>query len=148
MRIAIGSDHAAYEPKQALVEQLRAAGHEIEDCGCDSTASVDYPDFAEKVARLVSGGGCERGVALCGTGIGACMAANKVPGVRAAVVHDRYTARMSREHNDANVLCMGARVLDAALLLELAAYWLELDFEGGRHERRVRKIDALLPRGP
>jgi ribose 5-phosphate isomerase B len=147
MRIAVGSDHAAFEHKQALVEQLRAAGHEIADCGCSSTESVDYPDFAEKVARLVAGGGCERGIALCGTGIGVCMAANKVPGVRAAVVHDRYTVRMSREHNDANVLCMGARVLDVALVLDLAAYWLELGFEGGRHERRVRKIDALLPKG-
>ena len=144
MRIAIGSDHAAFEHKQALAERLQAAGHEVLDCGCSGPESVDYPDYAEKVARLVAAGNCGRGIVLCGTGIGVCMAANKIPGIRAALVHDRYTARMSREHNDANVLCLGGRILDVVLALDLAEYWLEVPFEGGRHERRVRKIDALL----
>jgi len=142
MKIALGSDHAGYEAKDAMAKLLREAGHVVLDCG-GSAEPVDYPEPAAAVARAVADGGCERGIVLCGTGIGVTMAANKIPGVRAALVHDRFTARMSREHNDANVLCMGARILDESVLLELAEYWLEIEFEGGRHGRRVKKIDAL-----
>jgi len=149
MRIAIGSDHAGYELKQYLRAHLEAAGHEIVDCGCDGPESVDYPEFGAAVGRTVSAGDAERGVIVCGTGIGISMAANKVPGIRAALVHDRFGAQMSREHNDANVLAMGARVLDPKHARELTDLWLATEFEGGRHARRVGKIDALaqLPDG-
>jgi len=145
MKIAVGSDHAGFALKEAIARHLRAAGHEIADCGTFSEESVDYPDFAVAVGRRVAAGESERGILVCGTGIGICMAANKVPGVRAATVHDRYTAAMSREHNDANVLCLGARVLEERVGVELAEYWLTVPFAGGRHERRVAKIAALDP---
>ena len=118
-------------------------GHEVVDCGCDNEESCDYPEFGEAVGRSVSSGACDRGIAVCGTGLGIAMAANKVKGIRAAVVHDAFTARMSREHNDANVLALGARVLDPDFALELVDLWLTTDFEGGRHARRVGKIDAI-----
>lgn len=142
MKIALGSDHAGFEVKQLVAEALAGDGHEIVDCGCFDTESVDYPDYAQAVARNVAAGECERGVLVCGTGIGMAMAANRFAGVRAANVWDRYTAEMSREHNDANVLCLGARVLDERLAVELAEYWLTVPFDGGRHERRVRKIET------
>lgn len=143
MKIAVGSDHAGFEYKEAIARRLAAAGHEIVDCGCFSAESVDYPDFAAAVARKVSDAECERGILACGTGIGVAMAAGKCRGVRAATVHDRFTAQMSREHNDANVLCLGARVLEARHAVELAEYWIGVPFAGGRHARRVGKIDAL-----
>ena len=143
VKIAVGADHAGFEMKETIARRLRDAGFEIVDCGCFSAESVDYPDHAAAVARNVAGGGCERGILLCGTGIGVAMAAGKLPGVRAATVHDRFTAQMSREHNDSNVLCLGARVLDPRHAVELAEFWLAVPFAGGRHERRVRKIDAL-----
>jgi len=143
VRIALASDHAAFQLRTRLAARLRALGHEVADFGCPSAESCDYPDFAAAAARAVASGACARGIVACGTGIGVCMAANKVPGVRAAVVHDRFTAQMSREHNDANVLCLGARVLPEPLAEELAVYWLTLPFEGGRHARRVGKLDDL-----
>ena len=143
MRIAIGSDHAGYSLRKAIDAKLRGMGHEVVDCGCDSEESCDYPEFGEAVGRKVSSGECEMGIVVCGTGLGIAMAANKVKGVRAAVVHDAFTARMSREHNDANVLALGARVLDPDFALELVDLWLTTEFEGGRHARRVSKIDAI-----
>ncbi len=143
MKIAIACDHAGLDAKLRLVEQLRAAGHEILDRGTHSTDSVDYPDYAAEVSQDVAGGAAERGVLVCGTGIGMSIAANKVHGVRAAKCNDPFEAEMSRRHNDANVLCVGARVLDAAVLDEIVGLFLATAFEGGRHGRRVDKIDAL-----
>jgi ribose 5-phosphate isomerase B len=148
MRIALASDHAGLDLRRLIADRLRALGHQILDCGCDSAESCDYPDFGEKAARAVSEGRADRAILVCGTGIGIAMAANKVPGVRAAVVHDRFTAQMSREHNDANALALGARVLGAEEAAALAEYWLTVPFAGGRHERRVRKIDALDGKRP
>ena len=145
MKIALGSDHAGFELKAALAARLGELGHEIVDCGCDDQESCDYPEFGAAVGRAVAGGDAERGIAVCGTGIGICMAAGKVAGVRAALVHDELTTRMSRAHNDANVLCLGARVLDRDTALALAELWLTGPFEGGRHARRVGKINALDP---
>ena len=143
MKIAIGSDHAAVAEKAAVVRVLEAEGHEVEDMGTHDDASVDYPDFAAKVGWAVANKSVERGILICGTGIGMSMAANRIQGVRAAVVHSEFTAQMAREHNDANVLCLGARVLDAATLESLAKIFVNTDFEGGRHARRVGKIDTI-----
>ncbi|MHC5036434.1 MAG: ribose 5-phosphate isomerase B [Planctomycetota bacterium] len=143
MKIALGSDHAGPDVKSRIAEALREAGHEVLDMGTEGTASVDYPDFASSVARAVASGEAERGVLVCGTGIGMAMAANKVKGIRAAVCHDEYTVRMTRRHNDANVLCIGARVLPAARIVDLTQLFLSEPFEGGRHAGRVEKIMAL-----
>ncbi len=143
MRIAIGADHAGYKAKEALKGALQKLGHTVIDLGTNSDESTDYPDYARKVAELVSRREADRGVLVCGTGIGMSMAANKVAGVRAAVVTSEETARMSRAHNDANVFCAGARVTDAATLERALKAWLETPFEGGRHERRVKKINDL-----
>jgi len=142
MRIAIGSDHAGFELKQLLRDHLIAQGHDVDDCGCHSTESVDYPEFGAAVGRSVAAGDAARGVLVCGTGIGISMAANKVPGIRAALVHDRFTTEMSRLHNDANVVAFGARVLDPKHARELLDLWLETEFEDGRHARRVAKIES------
>ena len=143
MKIIIGADHAGFVQKQALAAALKKAGHSVDDAGTDSADSVDYPDFAARVGRAVADAEAERGILICGTWIGMCMAANKVPGVRAAVVTDAYTAEMSRRHNDANVLCMGARVQSLEKMEELARIFLEAAFEGGRHAGRVDKIMKL-----
>lgn len=143
MRIVVVADHAAFEAKAALAAHLRARGHEVIDLGTDGPASVDYPDLAAKGARAVAGGGAERGVFLCGSGIGICIAANKVHGVRAVVVRDENDAQMSRRHNDTNVACFGARVTAGDRIAALADLWLATPFEGGRHQRRVDKIVAL-----
>jgi len=143
MRIAVGSDHAGFAVKQAIAQRLRDGGHDVVDHGCDSEESVDYPDFGAAVARSVASGDCERGICVCGTGIGISMAANKVAGVRAATVHDKFTAEMSRQHNDANVLCLGARVIDPGHAIEVAEYWITVPFGDGRHSGRVAKINAL-----
>jgi ribose 5-phosphate isomerase B len=143
VKIAVGSDHAGFAVKEAIARRLGEAGHEVVDCGAHSEESVDYPDYAAAVARKVAAGECERGVLVCGTGIGVAMAAGKVKGVRAATVHDRFTAQMSREHNDSNVLCLGARVLEPRHAVELAEFWIAVPFARGRHERRVRKVDDL-----
>jgi len=143
MKVIVGSDHAGFAAKQALLAALKQGGHSVDDAGADSTDSVDYPDFAARVGRAVADAEAERGILICGTGIGMCMAANKVPGVRAAVVTDAYTAEMSRRHNDANVLCMGARVQTLEKMVELARIFLEAPFDGGRHAGRVDKIMRL-----
>jgi len=141
MKIAIGSDHAGYDLKTAVARWLLAHDHEVVDLGTDSSsASVDYPDFARAVAEAVASGQCERGVAVCGTGLGVSMTANKTPGIRAALCTDSYMARMSRMHNDANVLCLGQRVLGVGLALDIVKVWMETDAEGGRHAQRVAKI--------
>jgi len=143
MKIAYGTDHAASGIRKEIIGHLKSKGHEVIDCGCASGGSSDYPDFASKVARAVSEGTADRGILSCGTGIGMSITANKFKGVRAAVVHDEYTARMSRNHNDSNVLCMGARVLSADEMIKLIDIWLSLEAEGGRHERRVQKIKEI-----
>jgi len=145
MRIAIGSDHAGYSLKEYLKRHLEQGGHEVLDCGCGNEESCDYPEYGAAVGRAVAGGEAERGVLICGTGIGISMAANKIPGIRAALVHDRFTTEMSRLHNDANVVVFGARVLEKEHARELLDLWLATSFEGGRHARRVAKIDALDP---
>jgi ribose 5-phosphate isomerase B len=143
VRIAIGSDHAGYRLKEAVKSFLLDAGHTVEDVGTDSDASVDYPDFAAVVARNVVSGAYERGILVCGTGIGMAMAANKVDGVRAAPAGDLESARLSREHNDANILALGARITPPDLALAIVRLFLATPFEGGRHQRRVDKIMAL-----
>lgn len=140
MRIAIGSDHRGYETKRRLVPIVQQLGHEIVDMGTDGSSSVDYPDFAFQVAQAVSESRVDRGVLICGTSIGMCIAANKVKGVRAAPCHDSITAEMSRRHNDANVLCLSADLLGDELIARMVRIWLETEFEGGRHARRVEKI--------
>lgn len=141
MRIAVAADHAGFQLKQQLAERLRGQGHEVLDLGTDSEASTDYPAYAHHVARAVADGEAERGVLVCGSGIGMCMAANRTPGVRAAVLQSDFDAEMSRRHNDANVACFGARQSEAGSVEALLDRFLETPFEGGRHERRVRKID-------
>lgn len=143
MKIALGSDHAGVDAKARVAQRLAAAGHEVQDKGTQGNESVDYPDYAEAVARGVAAGEADFGVLICGTGIGMCITANKVPGVRAAKCNDAFEARMSRAHNDANVLCLGDRVLDPAVLDELVDVFLAEPFEGGRHARRVGKMNAL-----
>jgi ribose 5-phosphate isomerase B len=140
MKIAIGSDHRGFEAKTRIISILHQLGHEILDAGPHSRDSVDYPDFAFEVARAVSEGRAERGILICGTGIGMCIAANKLRGVRAAPCHDCITAEMSRRHNDANVLCLSADLLGEELIDRMVRIWLETPFEGGRHARRVEKI--------
>ena len=143
MKIAIGADHGGFELKSTILDVLKKLGHPVEDYGCSSPESVDYPDFAEKVARGVSEGTFDRGILICGTGIGMSIAANKFPNVRAALCHNIYTARLSREHNNANILAMGERVIGSGIASEMVKVWLETDFEGGRHERRVDKMNAF-----
>ena len=137
------SDHAAFAAKAALVTHLRAAGHEVLDLGTDGPASVDYPDFGAKGGKAVAAGLGERGLFLCGSGIGISISANKVPGIRAALVYDEWSARMSRRHNDANVACFGGRVHADARIAEMADVFLATPFDGGRHAARVAKIAAL-----
>jgi ribose 5-phosphate isomerase B len=147
MRIVIGSDHAGFELKDALVRWLHDAGHEVIDVGTDSEASCDYPVFGAAVARQVASGDADRGVAVCGSGLGICMAANKIPGVRAAVLRTAEDAEMSRRHNDANVACFGGRVTATAEAEHALGVFLATDFEGGRHERRVDLLAQLDAEG-
>ncbi len=142
-RIAIGSDHAGFALKEVLAKKLADDGHDVVDCGTTSTDRVDYPDFGAAVGRAVSGGDAELGVCVCGSGIGIAMAANKIPGIRAATVHDVTSAHLTREHNDANVICFGERLIGEAVALEALDAFLGAEFEGGRHAPRVAKIDAL-----
>jgi ribose 5-phosphate isomerase B len=143
MRIAIGSDHAGYALKQELATHLKELDHEVIDLGTDSEESVDYPDFGAAVGQAVTAGDAEFGVCVCGTGIGIAMAANKVRGVRAAVVHDATSARLARQHNDANVMCVGQRLTGAAVATDALDTFLSATFEGGRHQRRVDRIGEL-----
>jgi len=143
MKLAIGSDHAGYELKEELRTFLTEAGHEVRDMGTVSTDPVDYPAFCAAVARAVSSGEVERGIVLGGSGQGEQIAANKVQGVRASLCNDLYTARMAREHNDANVLAIGARIVAPALAKEIVSLWLATGFEGGRHVARVEQIGKI-----
>ncbi|MBI4588451.1 MAG: ribose 5-phosphate isomerase B [Candidatus Rokubacteria bacterium] len=141
--IALGADHAGWELKEALKAWLIENGHQILDFGTHSPEPVDYPDYALQVAEAVASGKAERGVLVCGTGIGMAMTANKVPGVRAALCSDPFTARVSREHNDANVLALGGRLTGSELGLDILRMWLGSPFSGGRHERRLGKLAQI-----
>jgi ribose 5-phosphate isomerase B len=143
MRISIGSDHAGFELKEKLEAHLRAMGHEVSDVGTHNDDSVDYPDLAAAVGTAVAKGEAERGVLVCGSGVGVAIAANKVDGVRAANVYDPEMAKMSRLHNDANVVTMGGRYLPEEVALDIVDTFLDTAFEGGRHQRRIDKITAL-----
>jgi ribose 5-phosphate isomerase B len=143
MDIVIGSDHAGLRLKAELAEHLQSLGHATRDLGTHTSDSCDYPEFAEAVARQVAGGDARWGLLVCGTGIGMCMSANKVAGARAAVVSDTFSARMTRLHNDANILCLGERVVGGGLAKEILDAWLSTEFEGGRHQRRVDKIHDI-----
>jgi ribose 5-phosphate isomerase B len=143
MRIAVGSDHRGYQVKLKVIELLRRLKHEVVDVGPHNAETIDYPDTAAVVGKQVSGGQVERGILICGTGIGMCIAANKFPGVRAAPCHDDLTAEMSRRHNDLNVLCLSADMLGERLIDRMVEIWLKTEFEGGRHARRVEKISEL-----
>ena len=147
MRIAVGSDHAGYILKQEVGEALRQAGHEVLDVGTSSTAPVDYPDSAEAVGKAVMDGRAERGVLICGSGVGASVAASKLPGIRAAVCHDTYSAHQGVEHDDMNVLVLGGRVIGPALAMELVRVFVAARFTGEeRHVRRLAKVKALETR--
>ena len=143
MRIAIGADHAGFALKRHLVAALSRLGHDVNDRGTDSDAAIDYPPICADVARLVVSGHADRGIVIGGSGQGEQMAANKIHGARAALCNDLYTARMSREHNDANILAIGGRIVAPGLADEIVALWLETPFEGGRHQRRVDQIMDL-----
>ena len=144
MNIAIGSDHAGFRLKEELRRHLESAGHIVIDLGTASEESVDYPDYGLAVGRAVASGQASRGVAVCGTGIGIAIAANKVPGIRAGTPGDLYATRLMREHNDANVIAFGARLTAAPLAIAMLDLFLETGFAGGRHARRVDKLDASL----
>jgi ribose 5-phosphate isomerase B len=143
MRIAIGSDHAGFHLKRALIEHLEKSGHDVIDCGATSDERVDYPEFGAAVGRTVISGEAERGVAICGSGIGICMAANKVPHVRAGVAYDSETAKLMREHNDAQVICFGERLTDAKTAIAALDVFLATEFAGGRHQGRVEQLSNL-----
>jgi ribose 5-phosphate isomerase B len=142
-KIVIASDHAGFDFKASLKDQLTGQGYEVIDLGTHGPESVDYPDFAAALAGAIREGEAERGVLICGTGIGMCIAANKFTGVRAAPCHDDITAEMSRRHNDLNVLCLSADLLGEKLIDRMVEIWLNTEFEGGRHARRVEKITEL-----
>lgn len=137
MNIVVGSDHGGFSLKQEIVRFLAEAGHEVNDVGCPSEASVDYPAFAERACAQILAEEADRGILICGTGIGMAMAANRHRQIRAALCHEPFSARMSRAHNDANVLCLGGRVLGPSLALDVVRVWLETGFDGGRHLRRI-----------
>ncbi|MGE5235673.1 MAG: ribose 5-phosphate isomerase B [Acidobacteriota bacterium] len=142
MRLLIASDHAGYDLKALLLEHARGRGWEVVDLGPAGTDSVDYPDYAHELARRLAAGEAERGVLVCGTGIGMSMAANRHVGVRAALCHDAFTAEAARRHNDANLLCLGGRTTGPGVALQMLDLFLTVPFDGGRHERRVRKIET------
>jgi len=143
VKIALGGDHAGLPVKKAIEEELKRLGHEVKSFGSEDGTSVDYPDPAREVCASVMKGESERGVLVCGTGLGMSIAANKVEGIRAALVHDEYTTIMSRAHNDANVLCIGGRTMDADKARGLVGLWLKTKFEGGRHQNRLDKISQM-----
>jgi len=147
MKIAIGADHAGFRLKREIVPLLKELGHEVEDFGCDCEQSVDYPDYAIPVCERVVKGEADRGILICGTGIGMSIAANKVPGIRCALVHDLFSAKATREHNDSNVLALGERVVGPGLAQEIVRVWLETPFsQGERHVNRVNKVMAIEQR--
>ncbi|HJE20311.1 MAG TPA: ribose 5-phosphate isomerase B [Aliicoccus persicus] len=142
MKVAIASDHGGFNLKREIVRYLEDKGIDYEDFGTDSSDSVDYPDFARPLSEKVKNGEFDRGILICGTGIGMSIAANRISGVRCALVHDTFSAKATREHNNSNVLAMGERVIGVGLALEIVDVWLNTEFEGGRHERRVNKIEG------
>jgi len=143
MKIAIGSDHGGLTLKEAIKPFLIEQGHEVVDFGTGTTDSCDYPIYGQRVGEAVSFGDCDRGIAICGTGLGISMAVNKVPGIRGALCTNEFMAEMSREHNDANVLVLGARVLGDGLAMRIVKIWLETEFGGDRHQRRIDGITAI-----
>ena len=143
MRIALGADHAGYELKETIRQHLVSRGLDVHDAGTNSSESVDYPDYARAVAEEVAAHHADTGILVCGTGIGMSMAANKVPGIRAAKVNSESEAELAREHNDANLLTLGARVIEPTAALQIVDRWLATPFSGGRHQRRVDKIMAI-----
>jgi ribose 5-phosphate isomerase B len=143
VKLAIGCDHAGFGLKEEVVGLLRDLHVDIVDCGTNGTTSVDYPDFGKKVSRLVSSGEIEKGILICGTGLGMSMVANKFPNVRASLCNDLFTARMSRLHNDANILVMGGRIIGKDLAAEIVKIWISTPFEGDRHMRRLNKIREI-----
>ena len=143
MKIAMGADHGGFSLKETIKQHLEAQGHEILDLGTYDTASCHYPVYAEKVARAVAAGQAERGILVCGTGIGMSIAANKIPGIRAAAVSDCFTAQATREHNDANILCLGERTVGPGLAMRIVDTYLAAQFQGGRHQTRLDMIAAL-----
>ena len=145
MRIAIGSDHRGFALKEVLKELLAELGHEWVDFGCQTEEPVDYPDIARPLAEAVAAGEYERGILICGSGVGMSIAANKVKGVRAALCHDTFAGRLTRRHNDANVLCLGGWCIGRGVAEEIVRLFLSEDFEGGRHARRLEKIRAIEP---
>ena len=143
MKIAIGSDHAGFVLKEEVLALLKRLSFKVIDCGTNDTSSVDYPDFGEKVSRLVSAGEVDRGILICGTGIGMSMVANKFPNVRASLCNDLFSAKMSRLHNDANVLVLGGRIIGKDLAAEIVTTWMSTPFEGDRHLKRLHKIKKI-----
>jgi ribose 5-phosphate isomerase B len=141
MKVAVGSDHRGVEYKRRVMDIIKSQGHDVRDMGAFGPESVDYPDYAQKVADAVLTKECDRGILICGTGIGMCIAANKVKGIRAALCHNRFTAERSRQHNDANILCIGAEVVRDADLPGIIEVWLNTEFEGGRHAKRLEKME-------
>ena len=141
--IAIGSDHGGYLLKEEIKKHLEEKGYEFKDFGTDNTASCDYPIYAEKVCSAIQSGECEKGILVCGTGIGMSMCANKCKGIRAAVCGDHFSAEFTRKHNNANVLCLGARVIGAGVAMQLVDIFLTTEFEGGRHEKRIEMMMEL-----
>ena len=145
MRVAVGVDHRGYAIKDELIDLLAAAGHEVLDLGTDSAASVDYPDFAAAVGQAIVDGEAARGIVVCGSGVGACVAANKIAGVRAAICHDTYSAHQGVEHDDMNLLCLGSEIVGMSLIAEIVPTFLAAEFAGAedRYVRRLRKVQAL-----
>ena len=142
MKIAVACDHGGFRLKNVLVEYLKDNGYEVEDFGCYSEESCDYPDYAGKAALAVAKGRCDKGIVVCGTGIGVSITANKVKGIRCALCHDVFSAKATRAHNDTNMLAMGQRVIGEGLALEIVKAWLEGQYEGGRHDQRIAKMMA------
>ena len=143
MKVAMACDHGGFDLKNTLKQELIAMGHEVVDFGCDSTASVDYPDYGYKAAKAVATGECEKGVVICGTGIGISISCNKVNGIRCALCHDVFSAKATRAHNDANMLAMGQRVIGPGHAIEVLHAFFEGEYEGGRHDLRIQKLMAI-----
>ena len=143
MKLSMGCDHGGYALKEQLKTYLESQGHEVLDCGTHSAASCDYPDFGQAAAQAVAGGECSRGIVICTTGIGMSIAANKIPGIRCALCGEPLSAEMTRRHNDANMLAMGAGLVGPNLAVRIVEVFLKTEFEGGRHQRRVDKLTAL-----
>ena len=143
MKVAFACDHAGFDYKERIIEEIKALGHEVLDFGCSGPQSVDYPDFAEKAGEAVIDGRADRGILICGTGIGISIAANKIKGIRCAVVHDHLTAQLCRQHNDANMISFGARIIGIEVAVECLRTFLTTDFLGGRHQNRLDKITKI-----